>query len=93
MRREDLERRRFLGTMAAASLSSLAARGVAAQQPAPKPAGGPPVRFAVIGLNHGHINGMTDAIMRGGGELVALYAKEPALVAVPGEVPAGQARA
>jgi predicted dehydrogenase len=84
MEREDLDRRRFLGTMAAAaSLSSLAARAVAADpQPAPgagKP--GPPVRFAAIGINHGHIYGMTDAVLRGGGELVALYAEEPELVA------------
>jgi predicted dehydrogenase len=82
VKREDLERRRFLGTVAAAaSLSSLAARSVAAPQPAPKPAAGPPVRFAVIGINHAHIYGQTDAVLRGGGELVALYAEEPDLVA------------
>jgi len=86
VRREDLERRRFLGTMAAASLSSLAARGARAEpQPAPPAAasgpGGPPVRFAVVGINHAHIYGQTDAVLRGGGELVALYAEEPDLVA------------
>ena len=42
---------------------------------------GPPrLAFAVIGLNHGHINGMTDAVIRGGGELTWVYAKEPALI-------------
>jgi predicted dehydrogenase len=39
------------------------------------------IKFAVININHPHIYGMTDAIKRGGGELVALYAKEPDLVA------------
>ena len=39
------------------------------------------IRFAVIGLNHGHINGQTNAVLRGGGELVSFYAKEPDLVA------------
>jgi predicted dehydrogenase len=79
---EDLDRRRFLGTMAAAaSLSSLAARSHADPQPAAKPADGPPVRFAAVGINHAHIYGMTDAVLRGGGELVALWAEEPDLVA------------
>lgn len=41
----------------------------------------PSIRFSVIGLNHGHIYGMTEAIIRGGGELVAVYAKEPDLLA------------
>jgi len=39
------------------------------------------IKFAVININHPHIYGMTDAIKRGGGELVAVYAKEPDLVA------------
>jgi len=39
------------------------------------------IKFAVININHPHIYGMTDAIKRGGGELVALYAKEPDLTA------------
>jgi len=39
------------------------------------------IKFAVININHPHIFGMTDAIKRGGGELVALYAKEPDLAA------------
>ena len=41
----------------------------------------PRIRFSVIGLNHGHITSMTTAVQRGGGELVAVYAKEPELVA------------
>ncbi|MDX2044202.1 MAG: Gfo/Idh/MocA family oxidoreductase [Acidobacteriota bacterium] len=36
----------------------------------------PRIRFSVIGLNHGHINGQTEAVLRGGGELVSFFAKE-----------------
>lgn len=39
------------------------------------------IKFAVININHPHIYGMTEAIKRGGGELVALYAKEADLTA------------
>jgi predicted dehydrogenase len=39
------------------------------------------IRFAVIGLNHGHINSQTSAVIKGGGELVWVYAKEPELLA------------
>jgi len=37
------------------------------------------IKFSVIGLNHGHIYGQTEAVLRGGGELVSFYAKEPDL--------------
>ena len=46
----------------------------------PRPAGPPRIQFAAIGLNHGHINGQVDAVIRGGGELVSFYAKEPDLI-------------
>ncbi len=39
----------------------------------------PRIKFAVIGMNHGHIYGQVAAAMRGGGELVWFYAKEPDL--------------
>ena len=39
----------------------------------------PPVRFAVIGMNHGHIYGQVDLLLRAGAELVASYAAEPDL--------------
>ena len=51
----------------------------AAHQPAP--AARPPVAFAAIGLNHGHINGQVKTILANGGTLAAVYAKEPELVA------------
>jgi predicted dehydrogenase len=38
------------------------------------------IRFSVISINHSHIYGMTDAIVRGGGELVSVYAKEADLL-------------
>lgn len=34
------------------------------------------IRFSVIGMNHGHIYGQVAALIRGGGQLVAYYAKE-----------------
>ena len=39
-----------------------------------------PIRFSVIGLNHGHIYGQTEAVIRNGGQLVSFYAKEAELV-------------
>lgn len=38
------------------------------------------IRFSVIGLNHGHIFGMVDSLIGGGGTLVAVYSKEPELL-------------
>jgi len=38
------------------------------------------IRFSVIGLNHGHIFGMVDALIDGGGVLVAVYSREPELL-------------
>jgi predicted dehydrogenase len=37
------------------------------------------IKFAAVGLNHGHINGQVDAVIRGGGELVSFFAREPDL--------------
>jgi predicted dehydrogenase len=39
------------------------------------------IKFSVIAINHGHIYGMIKAVQNGGGELVAVYAKEPDLLA------------
>jgi predicted dehydrogenase len=41
----------------------------------------PTIRFAAIGLNHGHIYGQCNTLLRAGGELVAFYAAEPELIA------------
>jgi predicted dehydrogenase len=40
----------------------------------------PTVRFAAIGLNHGHIYAQVDLLLRAGAELVSFYAQEPHLV-------------
>jgi len=39
------------------------------------------IRFSVIGINHGHIYSMIEAVVRGGGEMVSFYAKETDLSA------------
>ena len=39
------------------------------------------IRFAVIGVNHSHINGQVQTVIRGGGQLVSFFAKEPDLAA------------
>jgi predicted dehydrogenase len=41
----------------------------------------PTVRFSAIGLNHGHIYGQVNLLLRAGAELVSFYAQEPELVA------------
>jgi predicted dehydrogenase len=51
---------------------------------APEPARSPRLRFAAIGLNHGHIYSMCEAVAGGGGELVSYFAKEPDLAAAFG---------
>ncbi len=39
----------------------------------------PPIRFAAIGLNHGHIFALVNLLLRAGAELTGYYAPEPAL--------------
>ncbi|WP_342085762.1 Gfo/Idh/MocA family protein [Dyadobacter sp. OTU695] len=45
------------------------------------PNAAPRIKFAVIGMNHGHIYGQVEAVTRGGGELVSFFAKEEDLSA------------
>lgn len=47
----------------------------------PAASGGPPVGFAAVGLNHSHINSQVETLLKHGGRLMAVYAKEPELVA------------
>ena len=80
MKRTRVGRREFVRGIAgsAAAIAALPSPGFAtplARQSTPK------IKFAVIGLNHGHINGQTEAVIRGGGELVSMFAKEPDLSA------------
>ena len=39
----------------------------------------PRLRFGVVGMNHAHIYGMVDAVVRGGGQLVSFHASESEL--------------
>src|SRR4051794_1318802 len=70
------DRREFLRNLA----GSTAMLSILPQSPAPRP-GGPGLKFAVIGINHNHINSQVTATIRGGGELKSVYAKEPDLLA------------
>ena len=91
---EHFDRRQFLMSIggSAAAVSALPA-GVFAAPSAPQTVtrGDAPqaavaqskkllLKFAVIGINHAHIYSQTNAVLRGGGELVAVYAQEPDLV-------------
>jgi predicted dehydrogenase len=53
----------------------------AAVRTEPRGQASPRIRFSVCGTNHNHIFGMTDAVVRGGGELVSFYDADPALAA------------
>ena len=44
----------------------------------------PPLRFAAAGLNHNHIYGQVNLLLRAGAELVSYYAPEPDLAAAFG---------
>jgi predicted dehydrogenase len=41
----------------------------------------PSIRFSAIGLNHAHIYGQTNLLLRAGAEMASFYAPEPELVA------------
>ena len=69
-------RRRFLKqTTGLAALSAFSPAVLA------RPVVAPRLKFAAIGLNHGHIYGQVESVVRGGGELAWVYAKEPDLLA------------
>ena len=71
MRKHQVDRREFIAGLAGAA----AVTGTRVQKPAAR------IKFGVVGMNHSHINGQVDAVVRGGGELVSAYAKEPDLAA------------
>ena len=76
------DRRDFLKssllTAGASALTLNRGADVLAQQATP-PAGPPRIQFAAIGMNHPHITGQVESVIRGGGQLVSFYAKEPDL--------------
>jgi predicted dehydrogenase len=69
-----------LTTAGAAALTWNEGRPATAGQ-ALQPAGPARIKFAAIGINHAHINAQVESTIRGGGEFVAFYAKEPDLAA------------
>jgi predicted dehydrogenase len=70
-------RRDFL--KAAAGFAAVSAGPRALPGDVDGPPAPPRIRFAVIGLNHGHIYGQVAAVQGGGGELVSFHAREPDL--------------
>lgn len=80
MKRSRVGRREFVRGIAgsAAAIAALPSSGFGTplpRQTAPK------IKFSVVGINHGHINSQVAAVIRGGGELVSMFAKEPDLTA------------
>jgi predicted dehydrogenase len=80
MKKFATNRRSFLKNTAATAtgmmlLSSLPKKSIAGLHPEPR------IRFSVININHSHIMGMVGAVIRGGGQLVSVYAKEADLLA------------
>jgi predicted dehydrogenase len=90
MKNNQLNRRTFItgiaGSAAAMAAVPAGALGpmsrrvtrheVTRQAAAPAPKTAARIRFAVIGINHNHINSQVTAMQQGGGELVSVYAKE-----------------
>ncbi len=75
-------RREFIVSVASGAAAAGGMRVLSARQPQPAAAPRPPrLKFAAIGMNHGHIYGQTESVIRGGGELISFYAKEPDLAA------------
>jgi predicted dehydrogenase len=72
-------------TMGSGVLAQSTTQGNAASESGaptgPDPTARHRIRFAVIGLDHGHIYAMADALIRGGGTLVAVHAADPAQIA------------
>jgi len=90
MDRIDWDRRLLLGAGLAAgivtdALAQSVSQGNAVAEVAapvmPDPTAKYRIPFAVIGLDHAHIYSMTDAVIRGGGVLTAVYATDPAQIA------------
>jgi predicted dehydrogenase len=85
---DALDRRKFLKTMTSASLISALPQSAFGLNPSahvmheiaqsdPTVVAKDHIRFSVCGMSHDHIYGMVGAMIRGGGELVSVYAAEP----------------
>ncbi|HYD53519.1 MAG TPA: Gfo/Idh/MocA family oxidoreductase [Gemmatimonadaceae bacterium] len=89
---------RSAAAVAGAAAAALVPIDLLDAAPPPAPWRAPRMRFGVVGINHGHIYGMVDALIRGGGELVSFHAREPDLAAAfarryPAAKPVGEERA
>ncbi len=80
MKNTLFDRRRFM-TQTAKAATGMALLSAMPQNTRAEKLIEPKIRFSVININHTHIYGMTEAVTRGGGQLVSFYAKEPDLVA------------
>jgi len=93
MQRSNFNRRKFLKYTATTAagislLSHFPSNAFASEkvdeagyrQEAPRQWDNPRIKFSVIGINHDHIYSQVDAVIRGGGQLISLYAKEPDLI-------------
>jgi predicted dehydrogenase len=84
-RRAFLQAAGMAGMFSALPPAALAqgASGTVTQEKArlPEVAARHSIRFGVIGLDHSHIYGMTAAVQRGGGKLVAMYATDQKQIA------------
>ena len=80
MKKTRIGRRTFIKDIAG-SAAAMSILPIGARSATPLRQAAPRIRFAVIGLNHGHINGQTEAVLRGGGQLTSVYAREPDLLA------------
>jgi predicted dehydrogenase len=72
-------RRTFLKTTLAAAGAAAISRRAKAAPDAGVPARAPRIKFAVIGVNHNHVHRQVESVIRGGGEFVSFFAKEPDL--------------
>ncbi len=72
-------RREFLTSSLGAAAIAVAGSKQLTSQSQPPPSSTPRIKFAAIGLNHSHINNQVQTALRGGGQLVSFYAKEPDL--------------
>ncbi|MFY7887784.1 MAG: Gfo/Idh/MocA family protein, partial [Spirosomataceae bacterium] len=81
MKKMENNRRDFLkNTLGGAAGMVLSSAVVSNANAVVIPYAEPRIRFSVVGINHNHIFGMVDAVTRGGGQLVAVYAKEKDLL-------------
>jgi predicted dehydrogenase len=82
MSQDQISRRSLLSAAGMIAALPEASQPLSYEIADPQPESGPQhtIRFAVIGLDHTHINGITDTIRRSGGELVSVHSTNlPAL--------------